>query len=49
VNRTPSPGSGLDPGVGVAWRDLPPREKLAIKAMVHRALDAMADPGRHRN
>jgi uncharacterized protein (TIGR02266 family) len=46
VNRTPSPGSGLEPGVGVAWLELPPREKMAIKAMVHRALDAMAASGK---
>jgi uncharacterized protein (TIGR02266 family) len=49
VNRTPSPGSGLEPGVGVAWLELPQKEKLAIKGMVHRALDAMAAAGRAGN
>jgi uncharacterized protein (TIGR02266 family) len=41
VNRTPSPSSGLEPGVGVAWLALSPEEKRAIKAIVHRALDEL--------
>ncbi len=39
VNANPSPSSGLQPGVGVAWLDLPADDKVAIKAIVHRALD----------
>jgi uncharacterized protein (TIGR02266 family) len=41
VNRTPSPSSGLEPGVGVAWLALSQEEKRAIKAIVHRALDEL--------
>jgi uncharacterized protein (TIGR02266 family) len=41
VNKNPSPGSGLDPGVGVAWLDLPPEDKVRIKALVHSALDEL--------
>jgi uncharacterized protein (TIGR02266 family) len=39
VNRTPSPSSGLAPGVGVAWLELQPEKKLAIKRIIHSALD----------
>jgi uncharacterized protein (TIGR02266 family) len=39
VNSNPSPSSGLKPGVGVAWLDLPADEKALIKSIVHRALD----------
>jgi uncharacterized protein (TIGR02266 family) len=42
VNTTPSPGSGLGPGVGVAWIDLSPENKAAIKSIVHASLDEMA-------
>ena len=41
VNRTPSPSSGLAPGVGVAWLELPQDKKLIIKRLIHRALDDM--------
>jgi len=43
VNGNPSPSSGLKPGVGVAWLDLPREDKGAIKAIVHRALDEAAE------
>ena len=43
VNAHPSPSSGLEPGVGVAWLDLSPEDKARIKAIVHRALDRAAD------
>ena len=43
VNQQPSPGSGLEPGVGVAWLDLTPEKKALIKTVVHRALDAVGD------
>lgn len=43
VNKRPSPGSGLDPGVGVAWLDLTPDKKALIKRVVHRALDEVGD------
>lgn len=39
VNANPSPGSGLEPGVGVAFLDLPADRKLVIKAIVHNRLD----------
>ncbi len=39
VNAHPSPGSGLEPGVGVAFLDLPEDKKLKIKAIVHNRLD----------
>ena len=42
VNRSPSPGSGLDPGVGVAWLDLSLEHKASIKAILRRALDDLA-------
>ncbi len=48
VNRTPSPQSGLDPGVGVAWLELSPEQKAAIKSLVHMALKAAADADRAR-
>ena len=43
VNKRPSPGSGLDPGVGVAWLDLTPEKKALIKGVVHRALDEVGE------
>lgn len=43
VNRNPSPRSGLDPGVGVAWLSLDPASKQAIKNIVRRALDRMVE------
>ncbi|HHH30878.1 MAG TPA: TIGR02266 family protein [Polyangiaceae bacterium] len=45
VNKQPSPGSGLDPGVGVAWLDLTPDKKALIKRVVHRALDEVGEAG----
>ncbi|MCA9624682.1 MAG: TIGR02266 family protein [Myxococcales bacterium] len=42
VNRRPSPSSGLEPGVAVAWLDLHPEDKARIKAIVHRAVDDLA-------
>jgi len=45
VNKRPSPGSGLDPGVGVAWLDLTANDKSVIKGVVHRALDAVTSAG----
>jgi uncharacterized protein (TIGR02266 family) len=42
VNRNPSPGSGLEPGVGVAWLELASEQKTAIKAILRRALDDLA-------
>jgi uncharacterized protein (TIGR02266 family) len=42
VNKQPSPGSGLEPGVGVAWLDLSPDKKAQIKRVVHRALDEVS-------
>jgi uncharacterized protein (TIGR02266 family) len=42
VNVNPSPGSGLEPGVGVAFLDLSPDKKRQIKAIVHNRLDALA-------
>lgn len=42
VNKTPSPSSGLEPGVGVAWLALPPEDKAVIKSIVHRSLDQIA-------
>ena len=44
-NKQPSPGSGLDPGVGVAWLDLTPDKKALIKRVVHRALDEVGEAG----
>lgn len=41
VNANPSPGSGLEPGVGVAFLDLPADKKLTIKAIVHNRLDEL--------
>ena len=41
VNRTPSPSSGLAPGVGVAWLELPHDKKLVIKRIIHSALDEL--------
>ncbi len=41
VNANPSPGSGLEPGVGVAFLDLPADKKLQIKAIVHNRLDEL--------
>ena len=48
VNRNPSPQSGLDPGVGVAWLELSPEQKKSIKAMVHHALQAAAEADRSK-
>lgn len=42
VNANPSPGSGLEPGVGVAFLDLPADKKMKIKAIVHNRLDELA-------
>jgi uncharacterized protein (TIGR02266 family) len=42
VNRQPSPSSGLLPGVGVAFLDLPPDKKATIKSLIHRTLDKLA-------
>jgi uncharacterized protein (TIGR02266 family) len=41
VNRHPSPSSGLLPGVGVAFLDLPPDDKATIKALIHKTLDKL--------
>ncbi len=41
-NRTPSPQSGLEPGVGVCWLDLKPEQKAAIKVVVRQALEQAA-------
>lgn len=42
VNPQPSPQSGLDPGIGVAWLDLDPASKQVIKSIVRRALDDLS-------
>ncbi len=42
VNANPSPGSGLEPGVGVAFLNLPAASKKMIKAIVHNRLDELA-------
>ncbi len=43
VNAAPSPGSGLNRGVGVAWLSLSPEHKQTIKGIVHRALNDIAN------
>jgi uncharacterized protein (TIGR02266 family) len=42
VNKNPSEESGVDPGVGVCWLEPSPEQKLAIKAVIRHALDAVA-------
>jgi len=42
VNRTPSAGSGLEPGVGVAWLDMTPDKKNLIKSIVYGVLDELS-------
>ncbi len=46
VNATPSEESGLKPGVGVAWLDLPKDKKALIKSIVHGALDEIVKSSR---
>ncbi len=46
VNAAPSIESGLKPGVGVAWLDLPEDKKAIIKRIVHGALDEIAKSSR---
>jgi uncharacterized protein (TIGR02266 family) len=41
VNQRPSPDSGLEAGVGVAFLDLTPETKMQIKAIVHNRLDEL--------
>jgi uncharacterized protein (TIGR02266 family) len=41
VNANPSTGSGLEPGVGVAFLNLPGDRKKQIKAIVHNRLDEL--------
>jgi uncharacterized protein (TIGR02266 family) len=41
VNRSPSPGSGLERGVGVAWLDMTPEKKKLIKSIVYGVLDEL--------
>ncbi len=46
VNPEPSEDSGLKPGVGVAWLDLPADKKAIIKGIVHGALDEIVKSSR---
>ena len=44
VNANPTPGTGLEPGVGVAFLDIEPATKARIKAIVHNRLDELIEP-----